>query len=1506
MLNYNVSIKIDGKDNASSVVRQVAASIDALSQSMKNFSSSVTSSLNTNISSVANGFKNVTSATQNVTKSTTQATESLKRKGKAIDDLHPRLARFVGGLGSIAVKLNVFTAGISLAMTGVKQFGKFLGDSVKVSTDFETAITKVGVTAGTTAKEDLDLLKKSALDAGRATKFSASESAGALNELASAGFGVKGSIELLRPVLDYAAAGNIEIAKSSIILSSTLNAFSINPFEEYTKGISNATHLTDVFLRMTQVSSFKPDELANAMKNVGASATKLGYDFEKTASAMTLLKDTSSTAVKVGSDLQAVFNRFTMASKTKQASEAMASVGLSFYDASGKMKQLDVILDEVNTRIVNNTSLTQKQKDELMLTIFAQRGQQTILRMLNKEYTDQAGNIHKGADALRVLDAEYKNLQDTSKSAAERFNETFEGQIKLFQSAMESFMISTGDSLRDGLSKGLTSVRELLFGKEEEVVINGKVELKKTDEGLLDLVDFDSISKGFSEAMNTIANGIREMKPLFESVMNSIDFSKFFEYINSIVEQIPFETIAEQIDKIAPQISKAMEEVFRTIEYVMPVISPILDIVGSIASTVMELFNKLAEKTNDLLQRIMPSVTRIFEVVSSIMDALMPVVSTIFDTVLGIVDSLMPVVELVFNAIADIFKEIEPIITTVLSVIDEINKALQPIIKIVFDVIVATVKPAIEFIIGTIKTGISITRPFIDFLKAFLEPVLKPVIEAVGVAIEWIGSGIKQIEEALKPVFDQFKGIGDFIEKTIIANLEKVVGTVMKVGRVLAGISTLGISEAISGKQFDEMEKRAKAFAEKAKEPLEKQRRLRVLEREYDTEPIKNQTKRYNAWDKYFKDKGEEALKNQENRYNAWDKYFKDKKGTPPTSDGWSDTQSGDEQPDTSSVTEEYANKLDDINKRIAERRWEIEFDLNKDIEEMKEKIADKEMQMAEKLAELEAERLEKLKEIAEQIKEEQDEINNKLKVPGAFLKSDLKGMFPEYDVSQSLSKQIFHDFADLPTATTQAISVVEKVYAKQPELIKEFYSELHRIQEQERNKFFGKYLDDELMMLFETDEERMGVISNIYKGDQSKISAIKKEYSEDMAEAEGDYVKGIVDSVKAVDDSKLINLKEKEQELKEENLKLTKSYVELQNQLVKLQDELVRMSKPEYLEWLASSDKQLAKLGMEYDDIVKEMKEKGLDVGIKYENKNIPAIESEVNAFRNRVSKDLVIEYTAREKGAGSTGTGNTGNAGTGTNTGNTGTPSLDYVAPTIEISENEKWFKKNFGEDVYNQIKKYSVDWDKTKSVLTQSLYSGWIGKDRDKWIESVEKNIGLYVDSNGKINITKKPDVVVEFGGGKYSYWDIDNNTKTGATINKKKGLDLARNESSIGEISYSYYDNDKKQWSKIEGYRTGGIVNGISGIDRNLAWLTDGEFVVNSDSTEKYLPLLEMINDSPDLLDKLNMHTLEKEVVIKEERKDIHIELTINGNMKMSTSDIDKVIDAIEDKLIEYTV
>jgi hypothetical protein len=63
---------------------------------------------------------------------------------------------------------------------------------------------------------------------------------------------------------------------------------------------------------------------------------------------------------------------------------------------------------------------------------------------------------------------------------------------------------------------------------------------------------------------------------------------------------------------------------------------------------------------------------------------------------------------------------------------------------------------------------------------------------------------------------------------------------------------------------------------------------------------------------------------------------------------------------------------------------------------------------------------------------------------------------------------------------------------------------------------------------------------------------------------------------------------------------------------------------------------------------------------------------------------------------------------------------------------------------------------------------------------------------------------------------------------------------------------------------------------------------------------------MINDSPDLLDKLNMHTLEKEVVIKEERKDIHIELTINGNMKMSTSDIDKVIDAIEDKLIEYTV
>ncbi len=47
----------------------------------------------------------------------------------------------------------------------------------------------------------------------------------------------------------------------------------------------------------------------------------------------------------------------------------------------------------------------------------------------------------------------------------------------------------------------------------------------------------------------------------------------------------------------------------------------------------------------------------------------------------------------------------------------------------------------------------------------------------------------------------------------------------------------------------------------------------------------------------------------------------------------------------------------------------------------------------------------------------------------------------------------------------------------------------------------------------------------------------------------------------------------------------------------------------------------------------------------------------------------------------------------------------------------------------------------------------------------------------------------------------------------------------------------------------GFANGGLFRGSSGVDRNLVRLSDGEFIVNSNSTQRFLPLLSAINYAP---------------------------------------------------------
>ena len=86
--------------------------------------------------------------------------------------------------------------------------------------------------------DELESLSDKAKEMGATTKFTAGESADALSYMALAGWNTQSMLEGISPVLNLAAAANMDLAQASDIVTDYLTAFGLKA--------SDTTHFVDV------------------------------------------------------------------------------------------------------------------------------------------------------------------------------------------------------------------------------------------------------------------------------------------------------------------------------------------------------------------------------------------------------------------------------------------------------------------------------------------------------------------------------------------------------------------------------------------------------------------------------------------------------------------------------------------------------------------------------------------------------------------------------------------------------------------------------------------------------------------------------------------------------------------------------------------------------------------------------------------------------------------------------------------------------------------------------------------------------------------------------------------------------------------------------------------------------------------------------------------------------------------------------------------------------------
>ncbi|MBM0297760.1 phage tail tape measure protein [Staphylococcus pseudintermedius] len=338
---------------------------------------------------------------------------SFGRLGQKFTDIGPKLTSVGESMKSVGRSMSMYVTAPVVAGFGL---------AAKKSIDFDDSMRKVKATSGATGKE-FNLLRDKALEMGAKTKFSASESAEALQYMSLAGWDTKDMLNGIDGVMQLAAASGEDLAQVSDIVTDGLSAFGLKA--------KDSSHFADVLAQTSSKANTDVSGLGEAFKYVAPVAGSFGFSVEDTSIALGLMANSGVKASQAGTALKSMMTK--LAKPTGEAKKTMESLGISITDSEGKMLPFRDIMDQLRGSL---GGLSKAQQSAAVKTLFGQEAMSGILPIIN------------------ASDEDYQKLTksiDNSAGASKRMSDEMEGgiggSIRKMKSAIESMAISIGDVL---------------------------------------------------------------------------------------------------------------------------------------------------------------------------------------------------------------------------------------------------------------------------------------------------------------------------------------------------------------------------------------------------------------------------------------------------------------------------------------------------------------------------------------------------------------------------------------------------------------------------------------------------------------------------------------------------------------------------------------------------------------------------------------------------------------------------------------------------------------------------------------------------------------------------------------------------------------------------------------------------------------------------------------------------------------------------------------------------
>ena len=388
-----------------------------------------------------------------------------------------------------SLKATAIGAGIAIAgYFGIRAFA----GAVEGAAELEAKLSEVKAVAGATADE-MALMRKAAEDAGASTKFTATESAEALGNLARAGLSVNESIGALPATLQLAQVGKIALGEAAEIVTRTLAGFSLQ--------VSDSARVADVLAKGADASNTSVLGLAQGLSYAAPTAKALNLPLETTVALLGKFADGGIDASRGGTALNAILSQFLDPASKFRAE--LAAMGITTNDFEKALRQLAAA---------------------------GPAGQKAILAVGTEAGPALRSLLNQGIGAFDELKTKLDDAAGSAAATAAEMGNNLTGSMRGMASVWDTVKNALATPvlpvLKDGIQQLTASLREAVsngtIGKFGDAIAKGFQAALTWARAFIAEVDFDAMAAKASSAADQVGTAFDKLATYATNTGNTV------------------------------------------------------------------------------------------------------------------------------------------------------------------------------------------------------------------------------------------------------------------------------------------------------------------------------------------------------------------------------------------------------------------------------------------------------------------------------------------------------------------------------------------------------------------------------------------------------------------------------------------------------------------------------------------------------------------------------------------------------------------------------------------------------------------------------------------------------------------------------------------------------------------------------------------------------------------------------------------------------------------------